>query len=167
MPAPLSYAPAPLETLGQRIAQLRARRGWTQERLAERIAASRVAVSQFESGVALPSERTIVLLAGLFGLEPAELVAGTTYPSAKAERLPAVTCRYTEVDMQLALLRRDSEWAARAGASPSELWSRWSPALSELEGRAGDPEERERVLAALRELARSASQLAVPDAEGA
>ncbi|HWQ14944.1 MAG TPA: helix-turn-helix transcriptional regulator, partial [Roseiflexaceae bacterium] len=50
-----TYAPTPTETLGQRIAQLRARRGWTQERLAERIAASRTAVSQFEAGLAVPS----------------------------------------------------------------------------------------------------------------
>ena len=69
----------PDETLGQRIARLRARRSWTQERLAEQLAASRVAVSHFEMGLALPSERTIVLLAGLFKLEPHELIAGTGY----------------------------------------------------------------------------------------
>src|SRR5688572_22275353 len=104
-----------LESLGQRIARLRARRGWTQEGLAERLAASRVAVSHFEMGLALPSERTVVLLAGLFKLEPHELIAGTSYPTAKAERLPPVACRHTEVELQLALLRRDLEWLARAG----------------------------------------------------
>src|SRR5215218_3444280 len=103
----------PDETLGQRIARLRARRSWTQERLAEQLAASRVAVSHFEMGLALPSERTIVLLAGLFKLEPHELIAGTGYPIAKAERLPAVACRYSEAEQQLALLRRDLEWSAR------------------------------------------------------
>ena len=107
----------PEETLGQRIARLRARRGWTQERLAELLAASRVAVSHFEMGLALPSERTIVLLAGLFKLDPHELIAGTGYPAAKAERLPPMACRYTEVEFQLALLRRDLEWAARLGGS--------------------------------------------------
>src|SRR5215216_3707256 len=76
----------PEETLGQRIARLRARRGTTKERLAERLAASRVAVSHFEMGLALPSERTLVLLAGLFKQEPHALVAGTNYPAAKAER---------------------------------------------------------------------------------
>ena len=105
------------ETLGQRIARLRARRSWTQERLAEQLAASRVAVSHFEMGLALPSERTIMLLAGLFKLEPHELIAGTGYPAAKAERLPSVACRYTEVEFQLALLRRDMEWATRVGGS--------------------------------------------------
>src|SRR3954467_12812164 len=101
------------ETLGQRIARLRAGRGWTQEQLAERLAASRVAVSHFEMGLALPSERTIVLLAGLFKLEPHELIAETSYPTAKAERLPPSACRYTEVEFQLALLERDMEWATR------------------------------------------------------
>jgi transcriptional regulator with XRE-family HTH domain len=105
----------PDEPLGQRIARLRALHSWTQERLAELLAASRVAISHFEMGLALPSERTIVLLAGLFKLEPHELIAGTGYPAAKAERLPSVACRYTEVEYQLALLRRDLEWATRIG----------------------------------------------------
>src|SRR5262245_12289709 len=94
----------PPEPFGQRIARLRARRSWTQQELAERLAASRVAVSHFEMGLATPSERTVVLLAGLFCQEPHELVAGSSYPAAKAERLPLVACRYTEVDLQLALL---------------------------------------------------------------
>jgi transcriptional regulator with XRE-family HTH domain len=104
-------------SLGLRIAKLRARRGWTQEVLADRLAASRVAVSHFEMGLALPSERTIVLLAGLFKLEPHELIEGTGYPAAKAERLPSFACRYTEVEFQLGLLQRDLEWATRLGRS--------------------------------------------------
>lgn len=56
-----------------------------------------------------PGERTIALLAGLFKLEPHELVAGTSYPSAKAERLPVVVCRYTEVELQLRLLELDTD----------------------------------------------------------
>src|SRR3954453_14491235 len=75
----------PDETLGQRIARLRARCGWTQERLAEQLAASRVAVSHFEMGLALPSERTIVLLAGLFTLKQHSTVAGTRYPFANTD----------------------------------------------------------------------------------
>jgi transcriptional regulator with XRE-family HTH domain len=105
--------PNTTETLGQRIGRLRARRGWTQEELAARLAASRVAVSHFEMGLALPSERTVVLLAGLFKLEPHELIAGTSYPAAKAERLPSVACRYTEAELQSALLRNDLEWLAQ------------------------------------------------------
>lgn len=101
------------ESLGQRIARLRAQRGWTQEYLAERLAISRVAVSHFEMGIAMPSERTVVLLAGLFKQEPHMLIADTNYPQAKAERLPASVCRYTELEHQLALLRCDLAWAER------------------------------------------------------
>jgi transcriptional regulator with XRE-family HTH domain len=95
--------------LGQRIAALRAGRGWTQQELAERLAISRVALSHLEAGMSTPGERTIALLAGLFKLEPHELVEGTSYPPAKAERLPVVVCRYTEVELQLRLLALDEE----------------------------------------------------------
>lgn len=130
--------------LGQRIALLRARRGWTQAELAERLAASRVAVSHFEMGLALPSERTIVLLAGVFKLEPHELIAGTSYPLAKAERLPAVACRYTEVELQLALLQRDLVWLARVtdGALRSRVVAEWQAKLAALSESVYDEDER-------------------------
>ncbi len=95
------------EPLGARIAQLRTARGLTQQELAERIAVSRAAVSHIEMDLQVPSERTIALLAGVFKCEPHELVANTYYPSAKAERLPFVVARYTEIEHQLALLDHD------------------------------------------------------------
>jgi transcriptional regulator with XRE-family HTH domain len=132
----------PDETLGQRIARLRVRRSWTQERLAELLAASRVAVSHFEMGLALPSERTIVLLAGLFKVEPHELIAGTAYPAAKAERLPTVACRYTEVEFQLALLRRDLDWADRLDqAARNDIAETWRVKLAALTEQAYDEDE--------------------------
>ncbi len=141
------------ESLGARIARLRAARGWTQEQLAVRLAASRVAVSHFELGLALPSERTVVLLAGLFGVEPYELVAGTSYPLAKAERLPAVACRYTEAEHQLALLRRDIGWAARlGGAAPATVAAEWRARLAALLAAAYDDDERRMLAQALRAL---------------
>jgi transcriptional regulator with XRE-family HTH domain len=97
------------ENLGARIAQLRGALGWTQQDLADRLGISRVAVSHLEAGMSTSGERTIALLAGLFKLEPHELVSGTNYPSAKAERLPVVVCRYTEVELQLRLLELDEE----------------------------------------------------------
>jgi transcriptional regulator with XRE-family HTH domain len=100
---------APLPSLGTRLAQLRGDLGWTQQELADRLGVSRVAVSHLEAGMSTPGERTIALLAGLFKLEPHELVSGTNYPSAKAERLPVVVCRYTEVELQLRLLALDQE----------------------------------------------------------
>src|SRR6266542_2204761 len=133
----------PPEPLGQRIARLRARQGWTQEDLAVRLAASRVAVSHFEMGLALPSERTVVLLAGLFKQEPHELVAGTGYPAAKAELLPTIACRYTQAEQQLALLRRDRAWATRLGGnSPRQVAAEWRAKLAALIEGADDDEER-------------------------
>jgi transcriptional regulator with XRE-family HTH domain len=151
MIAQSSDAPEPL---GQRIARLRARQGWTQQELAERLAASRVAVSHFEMGLAIPSERTVVLLAGLFGQEPHELVAGTSYPAAKAERLPPVACRYTEVELQLALLRRDLEWAARVGDADlrRDVLAEWRQRIDELSQSAYDVRERKLLVAALGEI---------------
>ena len=140
----IAHPSDPLEPLGQRIARLRARQGWTQQELAERLAASRVAVSHFEMGLAVPSERTVVLLAGLFGQEPHELVAATNYPRAKAERLPPVACRYTEVELQLALLHRDLEWVARLGDNQvrARVMAEWQVRLAELGQRADDTRER-------------------------
>lgn len=91
------------ESLGHRIAKHRTELGWTQAELSERVGISRVALSHIESGISNPGERTVALLAGVFKVEPHELVAGTDYPPAKAERLPVVAARYTEVEHQLAL----------------------------------------------------------------
>src|SRR2546421_459916 len=102
------------ESLGRRVAALRAGLGWTQQELADRLGVSRVAVSHIEAGLREPGERTVALLAGVFKLEPWELVAGTSYPIAKAERLPVVGCRDTEVELQLRLRGED---LARGGES--------------------------------------------------
>jgi transcriptional regulator with XRE-family HTH domain len=109
------------DSLGRRIARLRAELGWTQQDLADRLAISRVAVSHLESEVSVPSERTVTLLAGVFKLEPHELVADTSYPVAKAERLPVVSCRYTEAELQLRLLERDVETGGRLDEWPHRL----------------------------------------------
>ena len=106
------------ENLGRRIADHRAKLGWTQQELADRLGISRVAVSHLEAGMTDPGERTVALLAGVFKLEPHELVAGTSYPPAKAERLPVVVARYTEVERQLLLLERDVE----AGSVDVAAW---------------------------------------------
>lgn len=103
------------EKLGRRIADLRGQRGMTQQEVAERLGLSRVAVSQFEAGITVPSERTIILLAGLFDVEPWDLVAGTGYPRAKADRLPATVLRHTECELQLALCENDLAWLERIG----------------------------------------------------
>jgi transcriptional regulator with XRE-family HTH domain len=98
------------ETIGKRIAYMRQKYGWTQQTLANRLAISRVAISHIEMDLTIPSERSITLMAGIFKQSPLELVEGTTYPKAKAERLPEVSNLYTELELQHALLLNDSEW---------------------------------------------------------
>jgi transcriptional regulator with XRE-family HTH domain len=135
-------------SLGQRIARLRCRLRWTQQELADRLAISRVAVSHLELGISVPSERTVVLLAGVFRLEPHELVEGTAYPDAKAERLPLVAARYTEVELQIALLQRDLAWLARLGdttagqALAERVRAEWQHRLDMLRSSALDAGER-------------------------
>jgi transcriptional regulator with XRE-family HTH domain len=101
------------ETIGTRIARKRKDNGWTQEELADRIAVSRVAISHIEMGLSVPSERTITLMACVFKCSPINLVEGSTYPLAKAERLPHIVPNYTEQELRLALLQRDIQWLNR------------------------------------------------------
>ena len=147
-------------SLGQRIAALRSDRGWTQQQLAERLAISRVAVSHLETDLNTPGERTVALLAGVFGMEAHDLVAGTSYPVAKVDRLPLVVARWTEVSHQLALLERDLWWldgrgsATAAGATTVEdVLAPWDVRLRKLADQALDPGERERLAEARREVA--------------
>lgn len=122
------------EPIGKRIARLRSELGWTQQALAYRLAASRVAISHIEMDLTTPSERTITLLAGLFKLSPQALVEGTTYPQARAERLPGAACCFTPIEAGMALLENDLDWLERLESSPAweslanevrERWSRW------------------------------------------
>ncbi len=141
----------PPEPIGKRIARLRQTHGWTQQSLAYRLAASRVAISHIEMDLTIPSERTLTLLAGLFKLSPAELVDGTTYPQARAERLPGVVCRYTELEAGQIRLENDLEWLERLRGQPG--WERWAQQarahwidwLDEQELLAGDEMERQLV----------------------
>ena len=133
---------SPPESLGRRIAAHRAKLGLTQQEIADRLAISRVAVSHLESGLTDPGERTVTLLAGLFKLEPHELVAGTSYPAGKADRLPVVTTRYTEVEMQLALLDADLPWLEHLSPGDAERrLDQWRSRLGFLADQAHDRRE--------------------------
>jgi transcriptional regulator with XRE-family HTH domain len=136
------------ESLGDRIAKHRTELGWTQAELAGRVGISRVALSHIESTISTPGERTVALLAGVFKVEPHELVADTDYPAAKAERLPLVAARYTEVEHQLALL--DARLAAITDARERACVVDDARAqLRELLARANDPRERAQLRARL------------------
>jgi len=146
------------ERLGDRIARLRIARGDTQADLAARVAISRVALSNLESGRSVPGERTVTLLAGVFGVEPLELVSGTGYPASKAERLPLVTARHTELALQLALLERDLMWSEGAPRAVAERVSaEWRRRLARLAPTAISPLEAAQLDAARARLARPAS----------
>lgn len=126
----------------------------TQADLAARIAISRVALSNLESGRSEPGERTVTLLAGIFGMEPVELVAGTSYPHAKADRLPLVAARYTEVELQLALLDRDLRWLESAPLPVAQrVVAQWRTELVGLESSTFDRAQRELIGSALSKLA--------------
>ena len=131
-----------MDSLGRRIAKQRAELGWTQQELADRIAVSRVALSHLERDLSTAGERTVALLASVFGLEPHELVAGSSYPAAKADRLPLVVARHTEVELQCRLLDRDLEQLDRTG--DRRLLDGWVTRLAALHGATLD--ERQRLL---------------------
>src|SRR5687768_3513743 len=122
-----------MTSLGRRIAKLRAELGWTQQELADRIAVSRVALSHLESDLSTAGERTVTLLASVFRMEPHDLIDGTSYPTAKADRLPLVVARHTEVELQGQLLDRDLDHHERTG-DPSVLdgWPERLAALDEV-----------------------------------
>jgi transcriptional regulator with XRE-family HTH domain len=152
---PLGIAP---ESFGRRVAKLRGELGWTQAQLAARIAVSRVALSHVEGNVSAPSERTVTLLAGVFGREPHDLVAGTDYPPAKAERLPAVAACHTEVAHQVAVLDAllglvESLPGSVRARVLADLRAEWQDRLGGLLAATADPDERRRLRSALRSLA--------------
>ncbi|HEX4978687.1 MAG TPA: helix-turn-helix transcriptional regulator [Acidimicrobiales bacterium] len=129
--------------LARRIAALRNELGWTQHELAERLGISRAALSHIEAGMSVPGERTLALLAGIFKMEPHELIAGTAYPAGKAERLPVVVARYTETELQLRLLEHDIE----GGLTPA-LRDDWLERLRVLRKERHDAREQAAIQAA-------------------
>jgi transcriptional regulator with XRE-family HTH domain len=141
-----------VETIGKRIAYLRQKCGWTQQSLAVRLAMSRVAISHIEMDLTIPSERSITLIAGTFKQSPQELVEGTTYPIAKAERLPEVTNLYTELELQHALLLNDSEWLAQLDNATTrsnnihQTLEKWLPRLEQWKLTCLDDRERRLLL---------------------
>jgi transcriptional regulator with XRE-family HTH domain len=142
------------ERLGNRIGRLRVEHSYTQAELAERVGISRVAVSHLESSRTVASERTVALLAGIFDREPHQLVAGTDYPPSKAERLPVVAARYTEVEHQLGVLDAELRLVEKlpptiAARERQRLADEWGALLRGLVAAAVDGRERDRLRAAL------------------
>jgi len=147
-----------LEPTGKRIARLRVEQGWTQQSLASRLAISRVAVSHIEMDLSIPSERTITLLAGLFKMNPYELVEGTTYPKPKMEKLPQVACCFTRLELDLAKMENDLAWLGRLKqTASSDCWMEeirgiWAVRLAKWSEETIDERERELIVQAAEKL---------------
>ena len=77
------------------------------------------------------------------------MVEGTTYPLAKAERLPETACSYTQLELDLALFENDLEGLEIHPNSPekpmltAQLLERWSPRLGSLAEAVSGEHERE------------------------
>jgi transcriptional regulator with XRE-family HTH domain len=137
-----------IERIGKRIAQHRQDHELTQEVLAAKLGISRVAISHIELDISVPGERTIALLAGVFKCTPYELVQGTTYPQAKADRLPTHVAMYTQLELDLALLSNDLDWLGCLEETPArlrlvdEIQRKWSARLDVLALEWLDPPDR-------------------------
>ena len=130
---------------GRRLAALRVSGGGPSSSWPTASGVSRVAVSHLEAGINTPDARTVALLAGAVpAWSPTTWWPGPTTPSAKADRLPLVVARHTEVEHQVALMEADLAWVegpdARGGrprrrgrgapALAGRPWPSWPPRSS-------------------------------------
>ena len=69
-------------TLGERLIQLRAKAGLSQDTLAEQLGVSRQSVSKWENDASVPDLEKLVKLSGVFGISLDELVKGEVPGSA-------------------------------------------------------------------------------------
>ncbi len=114
---------------------------------------SRTAVSHLEAGMSHPSERTVLILSGLFAVEPPEFVEGTLYPGGKAERLPPVAARHTEFEMQFRLIEAEISLAAYLEVHDHRLLrDQWIERLDLLLVSAQGVGDKDRIVNTLREL---------------
>lgn len=84
-------------TLGERLIQLRAKAGLSQDTLAEQLGVSRQSVSKWENDASVPDLEKLVKLSGVFGVSLDELVKGEVPDSAA----PAVKAGVTAEELRL------------------------------------------------------------------
>lgn len=78
-----------METIANRLLQLRKEHGLSQEELAEQLKVSRQAVSKWERGDALPDLENLILLSELYGTSLDLLVGRQSRPAAEGEEASA------------------------------------------------------------------------------
>jgi len=77
-------SPGERATLGARIRELRLKRGWTQQELAERVGIQQKQISSYERGANVPSGQTFIALAEAFGVSLDYLAQISPHSSAQA-----------------------------------------------------------------------------------
>lgn len=131
--------------LGEKIAQLRKQREWSQEELASQLGISRQSVSKWESGASIPDLDKVVRMSGLFGVSTDYLLkeeveeAAPQIPEGEEEADPLRSVSLEEAGTFLELTRKT---AARMAFAVS--WCILSPVclillggLSEFGGKRG------------------------------
>jgi DNA-binding XRE family transcriptional regulator len=84
---PMESYPNYMETMGDRIRQLRQSKGWTQEELGARVGVSKVAVSQWETGGTSNIRlKTFLALVEELGTKPHYLIFGPERPNTTIKR---------------------------------------------------------------------------------
>jgi len=71
-------------TLGERIRELRLKRGWTQQQLAEKVGIQQKQISSYERGANVPSGQTFISLAKAFGVSLDYLAQISPHTSTQA-----------------------------------------------------------------------------------
>lgn len=84
-------------SLGERLIQLRAKAGLSQDTLAEQLGVSRQSVSKWENDASVPDLEKLVKLSGVFGVSLDELVKGEGPDSAA----PVVKVGVTAEELRL------------------------------------------------------------------
>ena len=104
--------------IGQRIAELRKEKGWTQAELADKLGVTHQAVSQWERSETLPDILTLPKLAEIFG-ESINTILGTEEPAAAPT--PDTAAPTPEVSAEEASLKQSIEerLAALSDAKPA------------------------------------------------
>lgn len=79
------------EKIGKFIAELRKKRKWTQEELAQMIPISREAVSKWERGITIPNSESLLILSNIFDVSVDSLLLGEHVIKNKKEQLQNLT----------------------------------------------------------------------------
>ena len=79
--------------VSEKVKELRAARGWSQEQMAEKLGVSRQAITKWETGAGVPDIENLVSIAQLFGVTTDELIFGTVSepPEDRSGRYASVT----------------------------------------------------------------------------